>query len=70
MQAELRFQNGTIKGMGAALEGAARGETREAEATLGSAVDDPELRGATVKVKVLINDLKRLRLPELNEGFL
>ncbi len=69
LQAELRFQNGTINGIGPALEGAARGDTREVEATLGSAVDDPELRGATIKVKVLINDLKRLRLPELNAGF-
>jgi trigger factor len=69
IQSELRFQNGAIKGIGAALEGAARGETREVRATLGSAVENPELRGATITVKVLINDLKRLRLPELNGEF-
>ncbi len=46
-----------------------RGETREVQATLGSAVEDPELRGATIGVKVLVNDLKKLRLPELNNEF-
>ena len=69
LQSELRFQNGTITGVGAALAGAARGETREVEAKLGSAVENPELRGATIPVRVLINDLKRLRLPELNDSF-
>jgi trigger factor len=69
LQAELRFQNGTIKGSGAALEGAGKGETRQVQATLGSAVEDPALRGATIDAKVLINDLKRLRLPELNDEF-
>jgi trigger factor len=69
LQSELRFQNGTITGAGSALAGAARGETREVSAKLGSAVENPELRGATLRVKVLINDLKRLRHPELNEAF-
>ena len=69
LQSELRFQNGTITGIGAALDGRSRGETREVEAKLGSAVENPELRGATIRVKVLINDLKRLRHPELNEAF-
>jgi trigger factor len=69
LRAELRFQNGTILGIGSALEGAARGETREVKAKLGSAIENPELRGATIPVKVLINDLKRVRHPELNEAF-
>ena len=51
------------------LEGAARGGTRDVEAKLGSAIENPELRGATIPVKVLINDLKRVRHPELNEAF-
>ncbi len=69
LRSELRFQNGTITGIGPALSGAARGETRELKAKLGSAVANPELRGATIPVKILINDLKRVRLPELNESF-
>ena len=69
LQSELRFQNGTITGAAEALSGAARGETRELTAKLGSAVENPELRGASIPVKVSIHDLKRLRLPELNEAF-
>jgi trigger factor len=69
LQSELRFQNGTITGVALALAGAARGETRELTAKLGSAVGDPELRGATIAVKVLINDLKRVRHPDLSESF-
>ena len=69
LHSELRFQNGTITGIGAVLEGAGRGETREVVAKLGSAVENPELRGATIRVQVKINDLKRVRHPELNEAF-
>jgi trigger factor len=61
LQAELRFQDGHIPGIGAALEGVKPGETREIEAKLGSSVADPSLRGQTVKVKVLVHDLKQLR---------
>ncbi len=56
--------------IGQALEGAKPGETREAEAKLGTAVDDPALRAAKIRVQVRVNDLKRLRLPELNQSFL
>jgi trigger factor len=69
LHSELRFQNGTITGIGPALEGASRGETRELEAKLGSAVENPDLRGATIRVQIKINDLKRVRHPELNEAF-
>ena len=62
LQPELRFQDGTITGIGARLQGPARGDTREVEAKLGSAVANPELRGTTIPVKVHVNDLKRLRL--------
>ena len=70
LQSELRFQNGTIPGIGAALVGVKPGETREVEANLGTAVDDPALRAAKVGVQVRIKDLKRIRLPELNQSFL
>jgi trigger factor len=70
LQPELRFQDGTIPGMGAALEGVSPGEAREVQAKLGSAVEDPSLRNQAVKVEVRVNDLKRLRLPEINAAFL
>ena len=70
LQPELRFQDGHIPDIGAALEGVKPGETREVEAKLGSAVADPALRGQTVQVEVQVHDLKQLRLPEVNPEFL
>jgi len=70
LQPELRFQDGHIPGIGAVLEGIKPGEAREVEAKLGSAVAEPELRGRAVKVKIAVNDLKQLRLPEINTEFL
>ena len=54
LQPELRFQDGHIPGIGAALEGIKPGEAREVEAKLGTAVADPDLRGKTVKVKIAV----------------
>ncbi|QEH32760.1 Trigger factor [Aquisphaera giovannonii] len=70
LQPELRFQDGHIPGIGKALEGAKPGETREVQAQLGTSVADPELRGQSVKVDVVVHDLKQLRLPETNATFL
>ena len=50
--------------------GAKPGDSREVEAKLGTAVDDASLRARPLAVQVKVNDLKRLRLPELNEEFL
>jgi trigger factor len=70
LQKELRFQNGTVADAASALVGAKPGDTRELQATLGSSIGDPALRGATISVTVGVIDLKRLRLPELNHEFL
>jgi trigger factor len=70
LQPELRFQDGQIPGIGAALQGIKPGEARDVDARLGSAVADPSLRGQTVRVRVLVHDLKKLRMPEVNPQFL
>jgi trigger factor len=70
LQSELRFQNGSIANISDTLVGVKPGESREVEAKLGTAVDDALLRGATIAVQVRVHDLKRLRLPELNQEFL
>ncbi|WP_165226518.1 trigger factor [Aquisphaera insulae] len=70
LQPELRFQDGHIPSMGKVLAGVKPGETREVEAQLGTSIPDPELRGKTVKVDVVVHDLKQLRLPEANASFL
>ncbi len=70
LQPELRIQDGHIPDIGAILEGIKPGEAREVEAKLGSAATDPALRGKSVKVKITVNDLKQVRLPEINPEFL
>jgi trigger factor len=70
LQSELRFSNGTIPDIGARLLGAKPGDKRQVEAKLGSAVEDPALRGATIPVEILVHDLKRMRLPEMTQAFL
>jgi trigger factor len=69
LQPEIRFQDGVIADSSALL-GAKPGDSREVEAKLGTAVVDPSLRGATATVRFHVNDLKRLRLPDLNQTFL
>jgi trigger factor len=70
LQPELRFQDGTIPEIGKALEGVKPGETRDAEAKIGSGSPDPALRGQTVQVAFQVNDLKVLRLPVVDSAFL
>ncbi len=70
LQPELRFQDGVIPNLGAALVGAKPGETRQAEARLGSAARDARLRGATIVVEIRVHDLKQIRMPEINQAFL
>jgi trigger factor len=70
LQPELRFQDGTIPDLGAALTGVKPGETRQSEARVGSGSADPNLRGQTLQVTFQVHDLKTLRLPEVNAAFL
>ena len=70
LQPELRFQDGRIPSLGKTMVGVKPGEVRDAEAQVGSSSPDPALRGQTVDVTIHVHDLKRLRLPELNEEFL
>jgi len=69
LQPELRFQDGSVPGVDAVLLGTKPGETREADARIGSSSPDPTLRGQTIKVTFNILDLKKLRLPELDAEF-
>ncbi|HKM56837.1 MAG TPA: trigger factor, partial [Isosphaeraceae bacterium] len=70
LQSELRFQDGQIPKIGSALEGIKPGEARELEVKLGSVVVDPELRGKTARVKIEVQDLKEVRMPEVNSEFI
>lgn len=70
LQPELRFQDGKVPDAAGALAGASPGETREADAEIGSSSPDPGLRGKTIRVRFEVLDLKQLRLPEVNDAFL
>jgi len=70
LQPELRFQDGKVPDLEAALKGVRPGETREADAQIGSSSPDPRLRGQSIKVEFIVNDLKTLRMPEADEAFL
>jgi trigger factor len=70
LQPELRFQDGAIPNLGAVLTGVRPGETRQVEAKMGTAAADPDLRGKTIAVQVRVQDLKQVRLPEINQAFL
>ena len=67
---ELRFQDGHVPDLARALVEVRPGETREADAVLGTAPADADLRGRTIGVTFHVHDLKYLRLPEVNAAFL
>ena len=69
LQPELRFQDGTVPGIDTVLTGAKPGDSREADAQIGSSSPDPEIQNKTIKVTFEVLDLKTLRLPELNAEF-
>jgi trigger factor len=69
LQSELRFQDGSVPDLEKALVGAKIGESRQADAKIGSASADPNLRGQTIQVTFNVLDLKTLRLPELDQAF-
>ena len=70
LQPELRFQDGTMPNLGAALLGVKPGEVRDAEAEIGSGSTNPDLRGKTATATFTVHDLKQLRLPEVSHAFL
>jgi trigger factor len=70
LQPEVRFRDGSFPRLGEALVGAKTGQTRTAEAKMGTSIGEPALRGATLPVQIRLHDLKQMRLPEINPAFL
>lgn len=69
LQHELKFQDGTVPGIDSILVGVKPGESREADAQIGSSSPDPEIQGKTIKVTFEVLDLKTLRLPAMDAEF-
>jgi trigger factor len=66
----LRFQDAEIQKFDELMVGVKAGETRQTQTTVSMEVSKLELRGETVRVQFDVLDVKRMRLPELNEEFL
>jgi trigger factor len=69
-QRELLFQDGKVPHLEKVLLGVKPGETRKTDAEIGSSSPDTRLRNSTIQVEFVVHDLKSLRKPEVNGGFL
>jgi len=66
----LSFRDGRIEKFDESMVGVRAGETRELEAQLTDSAPNAALRGMKVKAVFEVNDVKRLKLPELTPEFL
>lgn len=66
----LRFQDAEIQKFDELMVGVKVGESRHAQTTVSMEASQLELRGETVQVQFDVLDVKRIRLPELNDEFL
>jgi trigger factor len=66
----LAFKDGVARKFGEQVLGASAGDTRVIDIEMTDAVADPSLRGQTVQGTLAINDVKKLRFPELTHEFL
>ncbi|MFL5339897.1 MAG: trigger factor [Gemmataceae bacterium] len=70
VDARLALKDGVAEDFGKTMAGAKVGDDRTVVIVLSDAVAEPNLRGAKVDATFHINDIKTLRLPELNEELL
>lgn len=66
----LSLVDGKIEGFDKLVEGAKEGDSFTAEVTLTANAPNEELRGKKVSVEIEVLEVKKLRLPELDEDFL
>jgi len=59
-----------LEGLGAAVAGKKAGDTATLDATVPDDDDNAELRGKTAKFECTIKEIKRLKLPPIDEAFL
>ncbi|MBI1347264.1 trigger factor [bacterium] len=70
LKTTLRFPDGELTGFDQLLAGANAGDVRETQLVISPEAESVEKRGETVQVKVHVNMVKRLVMPELNKEFL
>ena len=66
----LQFSDAELEGFDKLMVGAIAGDTRTAKMVVSTEAESPELRGETVTVRFVVEDVKRVELPELNREFL
>ncbi len=66
----LRFADAEVPGFDKLMQGVRPGEKREATAKISVEASKVELRGEPVTIYFEVDDVQRLRLPELNQEFL
>ena len=67
---KLSFLDGQMDNFGELLEGAVAGDRRSGSVTLTNDAPTEELRGKEIEVEFEVLDVKKLKLPELNDEFL
>ncbi|MBL8851810.1 MAG: trigger factor [Planctomycetaceae bacterium] len=65
----LRLQDGELAGFEKLMKGAVAGDVCEADIKVSLEADNVEMRGETVQAAFTVLDVKRLRLPEMNQEF-
>jgi trigger factor len=70
IQPVLRFRDGTIENFAKSMVGVTAGESRRLNVVISNEAPNVALRGRTVEAEFAVKDVKRLRLPELDQEFL
>src|SRR3954454_22037175 len=66
----LSFRDARLDGFDKLMKGVKGGDSRTAEVTLSKDAPNEDLRGKKIKLEFDVLDVKKLKLPELNEDFL
>jgi trigger factor len=70
VDAKLAFKDGVAERFGEQVKGAGPGDKRNVDIDLSTSVGDESLRGRSVQAEFAVQDVKKLRLPELTHEFL
>jgi trigger factor len=70
IQPVLRFRDGTIDGFDKSVVGVKAGDVRKVQVKIAQEAPNLSLRGRTIEAEFTIKDVKRLRLPDLDQAFL
>ncbi len=70
IQPSLRFSDGTIENFDKHMIGVQAGDVRKTTVEISSEAPNQQLRGHTIVAEFIVKDLKRLRLPEVDQEFL